>query len=312
MGLVLILIVAIPFLIALIITYIVFGLTSSQSGQCATLCCVEETDNRYGTELPEGYVKQKDDDALPINTTTLSTTTTTSPKKVKRSKVYDNDDTKPHRIRRFDLLPIAALLENIYNDDEKQTLKCIVVIVSSKWVLCREKCAKDKDLLSIRISSPYWSKEGILTSVKNIVYCNDTKIEKLALIEFEKNHLIECTIEQLGNKKRGYMVFWKNKLDLPLHLRQKFEILETVDFEIYQNINCSKFCKDNFYCFAANKNSLCKRNNTKNALIFNEFHAFVGFYAKTLCPKNYNYSIVMYVNVYQYKSWINSVVNKKN
>ena len=105
-------------------------------------------------------------------------------------------------------------------------------MVAANWVLALEDCVDDDNTqsLAVRINSNFWSNEGLLKKVKNVV-----KVDGLVVIQLVEDQDDSCFFP--ANLSRDVaddatVYFWNGDVTLPLAKKSKFESVRSNKFKL--------------------------------------------------------------------------------
>ncbi|XP_044264664.1 uncharacterized protein LOC123011342 [Tribolium madens] len=275
MGLILTLMVALPYLVVMIFIYLSFIFGSYESESCLRLCHNISSEYEERQNKPKKWANEDDmkerwvvgpENFSEIVKKDLKIVEENLPAVAKRAVTNEKLKT-PQRINEYTkktlkadsnqhYFPVAALLEKLYYDkSDEELFKCTIAKLSSNWALTTTNCFKYEvykwNLLSIRSNSYYWSKGGNINKIENVFSYKNLVALKLKSDQPSAQFYIS-NFSNISNNKQTF--YWVVNLQLPLQKRLKFGKLqitnlpskETHDMPIFnfnQNLIGFQSCK---------------------------------------------------------------------
>lgn len=149
---------------------------------------------------------------------------------------------------------MAALVENMYTDNaDEKMLRCAVALISSTWAITSSSCTDTNaqpNSLFIRLSSNYWSQDGIVTKVVHVHI-----FSAISALEFEPFLMDQACITfavipdhgMLITATAGHGYVWDSDIGgLPLSKRFKYNKVKQMDVILRNGKGLMKH--DETYC----------------------------------------------------------------
>lgn len=153
---------------------------------------------------------------------------------------------------------LASVIQNVYDDNyEEQRYLGAAAVMNPKWVLSSAQFVKDasknfkrSEGLYVRAGSKYWSKEGLVHDIDQMIPVTGEEGEKTFLVlislkqlfpEFDTIHIIKLGRKSVMAERSSSLLTmhgWKTNDNLPLHKRLKFQPAESKEIKILRNSEC--------------------------------------------------------------------------
>lgn len=213
---------------------------------------------------------------------------------------------------------LIAILNYKYDDDlSEQAFLGSGVLITYKWALTSSTTVMeymdDISKIQVRGISQYWSRDGVLSDVKEIVLAELGRktIAALHLVTLLSNDITfpKISFERSYTNSAVYQIYgWNVNYNLALRLRKKHVSSIKIFVTAFNNDICPEITGEKTFCARPLYSSVYQPCYYETGFIMiDKFNTLLGIKSEEICRKDQ--SIHIYHNILDYADWIKNVTH---